>query len=697
MALLLFPYLPLGGSQSGCHQSLPPLDRASGGNAGSTGLLPTTYEMQVERRSVHTCTQAALRDATADRAPEFRRLFAFELSRPADGALHANRAVFVVLPCLHALTPSLLYAQLSRLVALEYAMEYGVEPTVFVPGQAWWPGSYLLACMALVTVMRTGGSTTRGRGAAGDGNGREMDSIVEAVLTQAARRPERPAVLYQDHLWDQVMTYGELARQVEAFARALVAWGLQPEDRVALFLENSPAFVVAYLGVHLAGGIVVLINAQYREVELRHILSDSGARICVTSPAGGELLQSLALPTLQTLVLVGDPSAASSGRLEQLSFADLVQRGSALSDPPPLQVPIPEAPAVIGYTSGTTGPAKGALLTHRNLVANIRAVTAAWRWDASDRLLLVLPLFHTHGLMVGLHGTLFTGASAVLRRAFVASDVLDLLRHDESITLFFGVPTMYARLMTEADRHPDPSPLVPEQRPRLFVSGSAPLSPQLFADFERRFGRRMLERYGMTETIMNLTNPYEGERRPGTVGSPFPGQEARIVDRLTRQPLPPGEIGEIEVRGPNVFSRYWNQPDATAEAFTADGWFKTGDLGWCSEDGYFTITGRARELIISGGYNVYPREVEDVLATHPGVAEVAVLGLSDPDLGEQVVAVIVPTPGSAPTVDDITAFCRERLASYKKPRRIVLVETLPRNALGKVQKHLLAERLVGSS
>jgi malonyl-CoA/methylmalonyl-CoA synthetase len=523
-----------------------------------------------------------------------------------------------------------------------------------------------------------------------------MNSIVEAVLAQSVRQPERTVLNFQDQQREQVMTYGQLSREVEAFARALVAWGIQAEDRVALFLENSPAFVVAYLGAHLAGGVVVLVNAQYREVELRHIISDSGARICVTSPSGGELLQSLALPTSPTLVLVGGRVADSGDRVDYLSFADLVRKGAALPDPPPLRMPIPEASAVIGYTSGTTGPAKGALLTHRNLVANIKAVTTAWRWDASDRLLLVLPLFHTHGLMVGLHGTLFTGASAVLHRTFVASDVLDLLRLDESITLFFGVPTMYGRLLAEADREGNPSPILPPHRPRLLVSGSAPLSAQLFADFERRFGRRILERYGMTETIMNLTNPYEGERRPGTVGSPFPGQEARIVDRLSRQPLPFGEIGEIEVRGPNVFSRYWNRPDATAEAFNSDGWFRTGDLGWCSEDGYFTITGRAHELIISGGYNVYPREVEDVLATHPGVAEVAVLGLSDPDLGEQVVAVIVPRPGSAPTAGDITTFCRERLAAYKKPRRIVFVETLPRNALGKVQKHLLSERVLGS-
>jgi malonyl-CoA/methylmalonyl-CoA synthetase len=237
---------------------------------------------------------------------------------------------------------------------------------------------------------------------------------------------------------------------------------------------------------------------------------------------------------------------------------------------------------------------------------------------------------------------------------------------------------------------------MPVNRLRLFVSGSAPLSPQLFADFERLFGQRILERYGMTETIMNLTNPYEGERRAGTVGGPFPGQEARIVEARTRQLLPSGEIGEIEVRGPHVFVGYWNRPEATAEAFSADGWFKTGDLGWCSADGYYTITGRARELIISGGYNVYPREVEEVLEAHPAVAEVAVVGRPDPDLGEQVVAVVVLKDGHKPSPDEIIAFFRELLASFKKPRQVVFVEALPRNALGKVQKHLLTEQVQAS-
>jgi malonyl-CoA/methylmalonyl-CoA synthetase len=509
-----------------------------------------------------------------------------------------------------------------------------------------------------------------------------VHSIVEAVWQHAQEQPERQAILFED----QVISYGQLYADVARFARALTAWGVQARDRVALFLENCPEFVVAYLGTHLAGGVVVLVNPQYRQVELSHIMNDAGVRLCVTSAAGAAELQSLTIPDLTALVIVDATSSVlSGGSVEHIAFATFMQRAGEESQP---TLPVADAPALIGYTSGTTGRSKGALLLHRNLVANIAALTSAWHWTEQDRLLLTLPLFHAHGLMVGMHGTLFKGSTVVLRRRFDAADCLATLKSDPDITLFFGVPTMYARLLAEAKKQG-----VPSHRLRLFVSGSAPLSPQLFEDFARTFGQTILERYGMTETIMNLTNPYDGERRAGTVGGPFPGQEARIVDVRTREPLPAGEIGEIEIRGPHVFAGYWNRPDATAEAFTPDGWFKTGDLGWCSDDGYYTITGRARELIISGGYNVYPREVEDVLETHLDVAEAAVIGLPDSDFGEQVVAVIVPVRDHTPDPAELIAFCRERLASYKKPRQIVFVSALPRNALGKIQKPLLVERL----
>lgn len=508
-----------------------------------------------------------------------------------------------------------------------------------------------------------------------------MNSIVEAVFRHAAEQPERPAILFEG----ETISYGQLRADVTRFADALRTWGLQTGERVALFLGNSPAFVVAYLGTHLAGGIVVLVNTQYRQVELSHILNDAAVRVCVTSSAGQETLRPLSTPTLQYIIFADSMPTEEDGSVASSAFVDFLARGSENAD---VALPLADAPALIGYTSGTTGLAKGALLLHRNLLANIQAVTSAWHWTNTDRLLLVLPLFHAHGLMVGMHGTLFTGGSVIVRQKFEASDVLNTLKRESSITLFFGVPTMYVRLLAEAERLG-----APERALRLYISGSAALNAHVFVNFARVFGQPILERYGMTETIMNLTNPYEGERRAGTVGGPFPNQEARVVDTQTRQPLPPDEIGEIEVRGPHVFAGYWQRPDATAEAFGEDGWFKTGDLGWYSADGYYTITGRARELIISGGYNIYPREIEDVLSQHPAVAEVAVIGLPDPEMGEKVVAAIVPHIGQDAEAAELIAFCRERLASYKKPRHVVFVDMLPRNALGKVQKHLLAAQL----
>ena len=507
-----------------------------------------------------------------------------------------------------------------------------------------------------------------------------VESLVEAVAGHARSQPERSAILFEG----ATISYGQLFADVERFARALRLAGLAAGDCVGLFLENSPAFAVAYLGVSLAGGVVTLINTQYRQVELSHILRDARVRFCVTSPAGAAELRALTLAEPPTLITVGQ----HAGEPPALAYEAFLRTGA---DAPAvaLAAPAADAPAVIGYTSGTTGRSKGAVLLHRNLVANITAVTTAWRWTPSDRLLLTLPLFHAHGLMVGLHGSLWMGGSVALRRRFDAAETLAAFDADEQISLFFGVPTMYGRLVAEAERRAQ----APAHLPRLFVSGSAPLSAQLFARFEALFGQRILERYGMTETGMNLTNPYNGERRAGTVGGPFPGQEARIVEAHDRYPLPPAVVGEIEVRGPHVFAGYLNRPDATAQAMTPDGWFKTGDLGWVSDDGYYTITGRARELISSRGYNIYPRELQDTLAEHPAVAEAAVLGAPDADLGEQVVAFVVPQPGQAPTPEELIAWCRLRLASFKKPRHILFVESLPRNALGKTQKHLLEARL----
>jgi malonyl-CoA/methylmalonyl-CoA synthetase len=494
-------------------------------------------------------------------------------------------------------------------------------------------------------------------------------SIVEAFLRHAENTPEKSCLRFEGERW----SYERLRGRAETFAAALSTWGLKPGERVALYVGNSPDFLAAYLGTHLAGGVIVPVNTQYRRGELRHIFEDAGVRLCFTDEERRPELEGVRedLPQLEAMIEAGE------------ELEDFL-RAAGSQEP---ELPEDEDLAVIAYTSGTTGRSKGAMLLHRNLVANIEAICEAWRWTADDHLLLTLPLFHTHGLMVGSHGTLFTGASAELWRRFEAAEVYDALL-EGSFTMFFGVPTMYTRLLREAeDREERPRPL------RLYVAGSAALSPQAFERFEELFRERILERYGMTETGMNLTNPYDGERRPGTVGRPFPGQEARVVGVESRKVLPAGEVGEIEVRGPHVFEGYWNRPDATEEVFEEDGWFRTEDLGSVDEDGYFSISGRTKELIISGGYNVYPREVEELLEECSGVAEVAVVGLPDEEFGEKVTAVVVRDDQDL-TEREVQDFCRDELAGYKKPRDVVFVDALPRNAMGKVLKHEVREGLI---
>lgn len=529
----------------------------------------------------------------------------------------------------------------------------------------------------------------------------KYDSIVAAFVDWANRYPERECLIF-----DGISTsYGDLYRQVAKFGQALQNWGLEKGERVALFLENCPQFVIAYLGIQLSGGVVVPINTQYREVELNHILNDAEVKLCVTSLDGNSELARLEelgrLPFLDAIVLADSNLSVLEipyREIPRYNWQAWLEWGEQAGDGDTRALPQGSDLAVIGYTSGTTGRSKGAMMRHSNLAFNIASISRAWQWSENDCLLLTLPLFHTHGLAVGLHGTLWNGAKVDLRRKFEAGEVFAELMSG-SPTMFFGVPTLYSRLLAEADKPENQEKTPPPLR--LYVSGSAPLSAETFEAFQKRFGQIILERYGMTETAMNLTNPYDGERRAGTVGKPFPGQEARVVEVKTREVLLPGQSGEIEVRGPHVFAGYWQRPDATAQVFDDAGWFRTGDLGWVSEDGYFTINGRAHELIISGGYNIYPREVEEILEQHPKVAEVAVLGQPDADFGEQVIAVVVPNvllsqPERADLASALVEWCKERLASYKKPRRVVFTDKLPRNALGKIQKHLLKEQLADS-
>jgi malonyl-CoA/methylmalonyl-CoA synthetase len=463
-----------------------------------------------------------------------------------------------------------------------------------------------------------------------------------------AAAPAAPTLFDRDRGW---IAAGQLEEATRRVAGRLQGAGLEPGDRMLFSAESSLGLVVAHVAALRSGIVVVPANTAYRERELAHVVTDSRPKAALLDdPDRARWVAAAASRT----VLVGPD-------------VELPDR-----DPASLDAASADTPALIGYTSGTTGSPKGAVLTHANLLAGSEAVGLAWRWTAADRLVLALPLFHVHGLCVGLHGTLLAGASAVLLPRFEADAVLDAA-NTHGASLFFGVPTMYLRLA----RSPRAAEL---GRLRLCVSGSAPLPAELHRALAERGGQRVLERYGMTETLMNASNPYEGERRAGSVGLPLPGVELRLAD---------GGEGEILVRGPNVFSGYWERAQATAESFT-DGWFRTGDLGAFDPDGYLRILGRSKELIISGGLNVYPREVEDVLLDHPGVAEVAVVGTPSEEWGEQVTAFIVAT-ADRPSENAVREFAAERLAPFKRPRQIEFVDSLPRNALGKVVKHELAQ------
>ncbi len=430
---------------------------------------------------------------------------------------------------------------------------------------------------------------------------------------------------------DRAFTFAEIDERSDCMAAALAARGLKCGDRLAVYLRNCVELIDLYLACIKLGVIFVPINILYSGREMAHILSDAEPAAVVTAenlPHFGDRLHNLEIPALD-----GD------------------------------------APAVILYTSGTTGASKGAILTHNNFAANAVNLLACWQITAADRLLLPLPLFHVHGLGNGFHCWLASGCRMrLLERFDHRTAAAELLAFRP--TLFFGVPTIYVRLIE-----------VPEDQAaeighamRLFVCGSAPLEPRVLDTFRARFGHTILERYGMTETLMNISNPYVGERRPGSIGLPLPGVSAKLVD------------GELWIKGPNVFAGYWRREAATRDAFEG-GWFRTGDLASSSEDGYYTLHGRKSDLIISGGFNIYPREIEEFLQEQPEVAEAAVVGEPHALRGEVPVAYVVLRAPVEPAV--LEARCRAALASFKIPRRFVSVPTLPRNALGKIQKHLL--------
>jgi len=432
------------------------------------------------------------------------------------------------------------------------------------------------------------------------------------------------------------VTYAELLRGAASVSGQLLAEGVTPGDRVALQAEKSVEGVMLYLGALKAGAVFLPLNSAYTPSEVAYFLADAEPRVFVTDPKA---------------FVAKSQSAA------------------------PLTVAAPRSEddlASIIYTSGTTGRSKGAMLSHGNLAANAVALHRAWGFSPDDVLLHALPVFHVHGLFVALHCAFLSGCSMVWLPKFVDADVLDGLKR---ATVMMGVPTFYTRLLANAGFTREAARNV-----RLFISGSAPLLPTTFAEFEARTGQRILERYGMSEAVIITSNPLEGERIAGSVGYPLPGVELRIGRGE--------ETGVIEINGPSVFSAYWRMPEKTAEEFTQDGFFITGDVGRQDADGRLWISGRAKDLIISGGYNVYPKEIELVLDEMSGVVESAVIGLPHRDFGEGVAAVVI---GSGDEVEMIAA-CREKLAAFKTPKRIVFVDELPRNAMGKVQKNVLRER-----
>ena len=447
------------------------------------------------------------------------------------------------------------------------------------------------------------------------------------------------------------VTAEELQARTARVAARFAAAGLVAGDRLVMSAVPSAAFVVAYVAALRLGLVVVPLNGAYLQREVAHIVTDARPAAAVVD------------------------DAARGGWIREASAGDPVITGPDvdLPDGPPVVLDgvAADAPALIAYTSGTTGAPKGAVLRHANLLASAHALRLAWRWSPDDRLVLALPLFHMHGLGVGINGTLTAGAQVVIRPGFDATDVYDAISA-HGASLFFGVPTMYARLAKSA-RLDELSAL------RLAVSGSAPLPDVLWHEVAQRSGQHILERYGMTETVMLVSNPHDGERRPGAVGFALPGVELAISETS----------GELAVRGPNVFDGYWERAAANAEAFDGAGWFLTGDIAARDPDGYLRIVGRSKDLIISGGYNVYPREVEDVLRAHPTVNDVAVVGLPSPRWGEQVTAFVVAN--EPVDVAALMEFAAGQLARYKQPKEIRLVDSLPRNALGKVLKSELRQ------
>ncbi len=500
------------------------------------------------------------------------------------------------------------------------------------------------------------------------------------LRASVARHGDRPALVLED---GATLTYTELDGAVDEAVAWLRAQGVVPGDRVLLQLDKGPAFLVLHLADMRLGAVTVPVNPAAAPDETAYTAADCEPALLVHGVRDGEP------PTggadgPRVVRLDPDATARTEGRDrgERSTRADA--SSSAHPSPGAAPPPAPDDLACLLYTSGTTGRPKGARLLQRNLASNVAVLHDAWGWSPDDVLHHALPLFHVHGLFVAASVALAAGACVRLAPRFEPESTWRALASGE-VTLFMGVPTMYHRLLASAPADP-PRPLPV----RLCTSGSAPLRPETLAAFEALTGHVILERYGMTEVGMAASNPLHGRRVPGSVGPALPGVELRVVDRATGAPCAPDEVGEVLIGGPSVFDGYRRRPEQTAEAFTPDGLLRSGDLGRLDADGYLHLVGRAKELVISGGFNVYPREVEAALDSHPDVVESAVCGVPDDDLGEVVAAGVVLRPGATVDAEALRRFAKERLAAYKAPRRVAFLDALPRNAMGKVMKAALA-------
>jgi malonyl-CoA/methylmalonyl-CoA synthetase len=465
------------------------------------------------------------------------------------------------------------------------------------------------------------------------------------------------------------VTYGDLAKGSARIANVLATRGVVAGDRVAVQVDKSPDAILLYLACLRAGAAFLPLNTAYTPAEIAYFLGDARPRVFVCEPQNRDKLlavaQSAGVCHVETLGMREDGSLMEAAQAASDTFDD-VPRG-------------PDDLAAILYTSGTTGRSKGAMLSHDNLASNALTLADYWRVTQNDVLIHALPIYHTHGLFVAMNSMLLAGGSMFFLPKLDPDLMLQLM--SRGATMMMGVPTFYTRLL----QHPGLTTEATKNM-RLFVSGSAPLLAETHREWTQRTGHAILERYGMTETNMNTSNPYEGDRVPGSVGFPLPGISVRIAHPETAAILPQGEIGMIEVKGPNVFKGYWNMPEKTAAEFRGDGFFITGDLGKIDARGYVSIVGRDKDLVITGGFNVYPIEVETEIDALPGVIESAVVGVPHPDFGEGVTALIVPRKGADISESQVIAALETRLAKFKLPKRVVFVDELPRNAMGKVQK-----------